>query len=83
MHSFFTSHKRKLRLLRLFWCYLVILSVELCLGKLWEFSSSHAQNYFNYSENTRLLGIPIEPRELPIPKDMVWSNLTKEEKWFR
>ena len=29
------------------------------MGKLWEFSSSHAQNYFNYSENTRLMGIPI------------------------
>ena len=29
------------------------------MGKLWEFSSSHAQNYFNYIENTRLMGIPI------------------------
>jgi len=46
---------------RLVMCYLVILSVELCLGKLWEISSSHAQNYFNCRKNTRVLGIPITP----------------------
>jgi hypothetical protein len=40
-------------------CYLVILSVELCLGKLWEFPTSYAQNYFNYRKNARVLGIPI------------------------
>jgi hypothetical protein len=43
----------------LFKCYLVILSVELCLGKLWEIPSTHAQNYFNCMKNTRVLGIPI------------------------
>jgi hypothetical protein len=39
-------------------CYLVILSVELCLEKLWEIPSSHAQNYFNQRKNARVLGIP-------------------------
>ena len=43
----------------MFKCYLVILSVELCLGKLWEIPSSHAQNYFSFREITRLMGIPI------------------------
>jgi len=59
LHSFFTFHKRKSRLLTLNLVYLVILSVELCLGKLWEISSSHAQNYFSFREITRYMGIPI------------------------
>jgi hypothetical protein len=41
-------------------CYLVILSVELCLGKLWEFPSSYAQNYFILKKIARVLGIPID-----------------------
>ncbi len=60
MHSFFLPIDINLAIHRLVMCYLVILSVELCLGKLWEFPTSYAQNYFILKKIARVLGIPID-----------------------
>ena len=56
------------------------------MGTLWEISSSQAQNYFNFQEITRLMGIPINhtlsyylPPDFSIMPIAVFSGLSNVE----